>query len=422
MSHLDPTTLLFELDWVSALGLFWYVLLIDLPRYTLGFCAVATSAIFAERRREPDGLLHPLVSVVLAGHNERRTIRRCVLSLRQQTYDRLEIICVDDGSIDGMSRELRRLRDERLIDAVLSTSLRRGKSSAHNLGVSRARGDIIVITDCDCTLDRDAIQHLIAPFEDPTVGSVCGNIGVRNCRATLLSAMQAMEYLLSISLGKRMFDLFGQVTCASGAFGAFRRRTLAQIGGLDVGPGEDLDITLRLRGAGWKIRFAEHAWCLTDVPDTLETFVSQRLRWERDALRLRFRKHWRSTNPRQGWREAGELIHQAEFVLIYLVATLAFPLYLIWLAYAFGAAALTVVVLVMMLYIVLDVIAIACALVVVERAELRRMLPYVLVYGIFHAYLLRIVRLVAYTQEWMFMASRRDRYVPARVANRAPLY
>ncbi len=109
-------------------------------------------------------------------------------------------------------------------------------------------------------------------------------------------------------------------------------------------------------------------------------------------------------------------------MLIHLVATFAFPLYLIWLAYAFGAAALTVLVLVMMLYILLDVIAVACALVVVERAELRRMLPYVFVYGIFHAYLLRIVRLVAYTQEWMFMASRRDRYVPARVANRAPLY
>src|SRR5512143_2888573 len=69
--------------------------------------------------------------------------------------ERLEIICVDDGSTDGMNRELRRLRDERLIDAALATSLRCGKSSACNFGISRARGEIVVITDCDCTFDRD---------------------------------------------------------------------------------------------------------------------------------------------------------------------------------------------------------------------------------------------------------------------------
>lgn len=37
MSDLDPTRLLFQLDTASALALFWYVLLFDLPRYTLGF-------------------------------------------------------------------------------------------------------------------------------------------------------------------------------------------------------------------------------------------------------------------------------------------------------------------------------------------------------------------------------------------------
>jgi cellulose synthase/poly-beta-1,6-N-acetylglucosamine synthase-like glycosyltransferase len=345
-----------------------------------------------------------------------------VQSLRQQTHDRLEIICVDDGSTDGMGRELRRLRQERLIDAALSTSLRSGKSSAGNLGVSCAHGEIIVIADCDCTFDRDAIQHLITPFEDPAVGAVCGNIGVRNSRATLLSAMQGMEYLLNISVGKRMLDMFDQVTCASGAFSAIRRRALAEVGGNDVGPGEDFDLTLRLRAAGWKIRFAEHAWCLKDVPETLGGFVRQRLRWERDALRLRLRKHRWSLDPRYGWRDSRELLHQFEFVLLHLVATFAFPVYLAWLGDTFGGGALTVLVLVTMLYILLDFVAIACALVVVDRAEVKRLLPYVLVYGPFHAYLMRTVRLVAYVQEWVFASSRRDRYVPARVANRAPLY
>jgi glycosyltransferase involved in cell wall biosynthesis len=134
--------------------------------------AIAASELLRERHPSRDGYARPLVTVVLAGHNERKVVRRCVRSLREQTHDRLEIICVDDGSSDGMSRELQSLRDNRLIDAALSTSLRCGKSSACNLGISRARGELVVVTDCDCTFDRDAILHMIAPFADPSVGAV----------------------------------------------------------------------------------------------------------------------------------------------------------------------------------------------------------------------------------------------------------
>ena len=422
MSHLDPTALFLELDLASAMGLFWYVIVIDLPRYTLGFCAVAASRLFREGSRKSGPSMGPLVTVVLAGHNERGTIRRCVQSLRQQTHDRLEIICVDDGSIDGMRLELRQMRQERLIDVALSTSLRSGKSSAGNLGISCAHGEIIIMADCDCTFDRDAIRQLIAPFDDPAVGAVCGNVGVRNDRATLLSAMQGMEYLLTISMGKRLLDLFDQVACASGAFSAFRRRALAEVAGHDVGPGEDLDLTLRLRRSGWKVRFADKAWCLTDVPETLGGFVKQRLRWERDSLRLRMRKHRRGIYRRDGWEGGHELLHHVEFVLFHLLATFAFFAYLIWLGYTFGAAALTVLVLAAMVYVLLDLIAVGCVLVVVDRAEVSRLLPYVFLYGSFHAYLIRAVRLIAYIQEWVFVSSRRDDYVPTRVANRTPFY
>ena len=422
MSDLDPTRLLFQLDAASTLALFWYVLLFDLPRYTLGFLAVATSEFLRERQPSRDGYARPLVTVVLAGNDERKVVRRCVQSLRQQTYDRLEIICVDDGSSDGMNRELRRLRDERLIDAALSTSLRCGKSSACNLGISRARGEVVVVTDCDCTFDGDAILHLIAPFADPSVGAVAGNVGVRNDGASLLAAVQSLEYVLNISVGKRLLDMVGQVSCASGALAAFRRRALTQVGGLDTGPGEDLDLTLRLRYAGWKVRFAEKAWCLTDVPQTPRGFVRQRLRWERDALRLRLRKHRRSLDPRDISAGMKELLHQLEFLLTHLGATLAFPLYLIWLVHNFGSGALTVLMAVTLVYAGLDVIAVLCALVVVDRAGLGRLLPYLPLYGPFHAYVLRTIRLIAYVQEWVFDASRRDRYVPMRVAKKVPLY
>lgn len=422
MSALDPTLLIDRLDEVTLFAMLWFVLLLDLPRYTLGFLALVLGAGLRRRPGPPLLSTTPLVSVVIAGHNEASAIRRCVLSLREQTQRRLQIICVDDGSTDGMRLELHRLRREALIDAALSTSRRCGKSSALNLGISRAHGELLVITDCDCTFDRDAIEQLIRPFADPRVGATCANIGVRNVRHGVLEALQGLEYMLSMSLGRRLLDLFGQVSCAAGALCCVRRTALMAIGGFDVGPGEDLDLTLRLRNVGWAVRFAERAWCLTDAPSTFAELVCQRLRWERDALRLRLRKHRYSIDPRDfrgGWRELG---HQIEFLFSHVALTLVFPLYLLWLIVTFGTSTPTVLVLVILCYAALDALAALCALILIERPGCRMLLPYILLIGPFNAFVMRAIRLVAYTQEWIFDRSYRDGFVPPHVAEKAPRY
>jgi cellulose synthase/poly-beta-1,6-N-acetylglucosamine synthase-like glycosyltransferase len=422
VNALDPTLLLDRLDGTTLFAMLWFVLLLDLPRYTLAFLALVLGEPL--RRRGASGASRPdsLVSVVIAGHNEAATIRRCVTSLREQTHRRLQIICVDDGSTDGMGRVLRQLRREGLLDSALSTSRRCGKSSALNLGIGRARGDLVVITDCDCTFDRDAIEELIRPFDDPRVGATCANIGARNDTHGVAGGLQGLEYMLSTSLGRRLLDHFGQVSCASGALSCIRRRALDAVGGLDVGPGEDLDLTLRLRNGGWAIRFAERSWCLTDVPSTFAGMLRQRLRWERDALRLRLRKHRYSIDPRDlrgGW---GEIFHQFEFLFSHVGLTLAFPLYLAWLIATFGAAAPAVLVLVSLCYVLLDGVAALCALILVDRPGRWALLPYAPLFGPFNAFGMRAIRLVAYAQEWIFDRSYRDGFVPRHVAAKAPWY
>jgi glycosyltransferase involved in cell wall biosynthesis len=419
VSALDPTGLLLSLDWEAALAMFWFMILLDVPRYTLSFAALLAGFGTAVRP-PPAPAYRPLVSVIVAGHNEAASIGRCVRSLREQNYPDLEIVCVDDGSTDRTVAVLRRLRAEAWIDRALATNARGGKSSAANLGCTRARGEIVVLIDADCTFDRDAIAHIVAPFAEAGVGAVCGNIAVRNGRASLTAALQAMEYLVSISLGKRVLDMLGIVTCVSGAFGAYRADALRSIGGMDAGPGEDLDATLRLRRAGWTIRFAEDAWCLTDVPEGFRTFVHQRLRWERDALRLRMRKHRDTVLPWHREFRLGELMQQLEFVVTNLVVTIVFPFYLIVLLDRYGAAAVTILVVVTLAYVVLDAIAFCCAMVVADRPALRPPVVAVFVYGAFNAYVMRAIRLVAYVQEWVFERSRHDDYVPARVRRVAP--
>ena len=422
MSDIDPTQLLLQLDSRTAIAMFWPVLLLDIPRYTMGFLVVLAREVLRPARLNAPGDFAPLVSVILAGHNERHAVARCVRSLREQSYPRIEIICVDDGSTDGMMQELTRLRGEQLIDAAIATSIRSGKSAAGNLGLSLAKGEVVLITDCDCSFDRDAVAQLLTPLADPAVAVVTGNIAVRNAEANLLTGLQAVEYLVGICLGRRMLDLLGQITCASGAFSAFRRATLQQVGGLDTGAGEDLDLTLRIRRAGWQVRFAPDAWCLTDAPRAFPRFLRQRLRWERDSLRLRVRKHGQGLDPTDYGTPLSELFHRVEYLVTHIIPTLAFPLYLIWLVSSFGTAAMTVLTLVTMMYFGLDGIAALSALAIVGRPGSSRLLPYVVCFGPFQAYLVRCIRLVAYVQEWVFRSSYRDNFVPQRVLNEAPRY
>lgn len=421
MTPSDPVDYLLAMDAASLVAAFSFSVILDIPRYTFGFLAVLVVELCG--RGQPGRWWRPpSISVIIAGHNEAAAIRRCVASLREQTLADLEIICVDDGSTDGMSAELYRLRTEGLIDVALALRVRSSKSAACNLALSRASGDIVVNADVDCTFDRDAIAHIVRPFADPAVGAVSGNIAVRNAGASVIAGLQAVEYLIGISLGKRALDFLNVVACASGAFSAFRREALEGVGGMDVGPGEDLDLTMRLRQAGWRVRFAHDAWCLTDVPATVPAFVRQRLRWERDALRIRLRKHRRLLNPRDKGTTTTDLVHQFDYIVTSVLVTLVFPLYLVWLVYTYGEAAWMILGMVSLGYMVLDLIAFTAALVVVNRPGSARSLPHALMFGVCNAYFIRAIRLVAFAQEWIFRRSYADEYVPVRVRRKAPCY
>ena len=221
----DGITYLTAQSGESLFRLFWFVVIFELPRYTLGFLSVAAISLYWRRAPTEGRDLHR-VTALIAGHNEEDSIERCVRSLHEQTRPPDEIIVVSDGSTDRMAERMRSLQNRGLIKEAHCTQVRAGKSAAVNLALSRATGDVVVVVDCDCTFDRRAIQKIVEPLADPRTAGVSGNVIVRNSSTNLLTAFQAIEYLISISQGRQAADLTGQVSCISGAFGAFRRSAL----------------------------------------------------------------------------------------------------------------------------------------------------------------------------------------------------
>jgi cellulose synthase/poly-beta-1,6-N-acetylglucosamine synthase-like glycosyltransferase len=424
----DSLTLLFQMDWVTFLTMFWYLVLLEIPRYTMAFVAVAVITLgqrFGRAQLTAGATDHWKVSIVIAGHNEAEAILKCLRSLDEQTRRPDEIIVVDDGSTDGMREILDTLIRQQRIQIGLCNQVRCGKAAACNLGMNVATGDIIVNLDADCSYDYDALELLLQPFTDPKVGATCGNIGIRNSHETCITSWQAVEYLVSISLGKRVLDFLDLVVCASGAFGAFRREAIRQIGFNEPGPGEDFDMTMRLRRAGWAIRFVGESWCMTDAPATVGGIVRQRRRWDRDTIRIRLRKFRDAFNPRKKRWNIQETIEQIDFLVFNLAVTMGFPIYLCWLFYVFGDGAWLLLVAVATVYICLDASAFILAFFVTRRRSrpsTASLFLFALTFGLYNGYFMRAVRIYAYLEEWLFLRSFKDSYVPGRVLKISSMY
>lgn len=398
----------------SLVALFWFVLIFEIPRYAFLYVSVVFFGRQMAVSQKELGALGK-VSCIIAGHNEQDAIERCVRCIHEQSSPPDEIIVVSDGSSDRMRNRLNELQRKGKVAKAYSTDLRAGKAAAANLAERFAVGDIIINIDCDCSLDRHAFKNILQPFTDPAIGAVSGNILPRNTRLGLIPTFQAIEYLISISLGKQAAAQIDQVTCVSGGFGAFRKQALNDVGGLDAGGGEDLDVTIRLRGAGWKINFAPEALCYTEVPDTLVSLTKQRFRWERDAFRLRYRKHLGLMNPFSAEFKSAELLHELEFLIFNVLAAAAMPFYIIWLFVTYGALAPVILLGVQAGMALLDVTIFLLAAYSMPKARALRLLPHVIGYSVFSSFLMRFIRLAAYVQEWAFDASYGDAYVPEKV-------
>lgn len=407
----------------SVVVLFWYTVIFEIPRYILPFVAAALTMRDRPQEDEDKAKIlraFPSVSIILIGHNEEDALEACVRSLHEQSFNKFEIVIVSDGSTDRMSAVARSLVARGLASRIVTTDLRGGKSSGINLACACATGEIIINVDCDCSFDRYAVERLLEPFDDLSVGAVCGDVAPRNSHASLIAQFQEIEYLQSISVGKRIANAIDQVVCASGAFSAFRRTALETVRGFDVGGGEDLDATLRLRLKGWRIVYAPEAICYTDVPTSAFQYIRQRLRWERDAIWLRFRKHRRLMNPFDPAFRPAEAFHQWDFLLFNVVGAAIFPLYILWLFLSFGSFAIAILIGMQFGLLALDVAVLAIGAWTTGRPIFWSNLPYLPGYSAFMTFVMRPVRMLAYIDEWVLRGSHRDNYTPNKVRLERP--
>lgn len=105
-----------------------------------------------------------LVSIIIPVYNVRNYLKDCIDSVINQTYKNIEILLIDDGSVDGSSEicdEYKTL-DSRI---VVIHKKNGGLSDARNVGIDLCKGDYIYFLDSDDYLEKDAIEILLNSCE-----------------------------------------------------------------------------------------------------------------------------------------------------------------------------------------------------------------------------------------------------------------
>lgn len=396
-------------------------LLLDFPRFVLSkfllfFWEVLRDLLSGlwPLHTPPTFEVWPRLTVIVPGLNEERGMLQTIRSLMENRYPDLEIIVVDDGSTDRTFDLCRPLALSGAI-RLFRKSIPGGKSSAANLGLQMASGEVVVIVDSDTSFHSDALFRIVAPFADPRVGAVSGNVRVGNWRQNLLTRFQGVEYLHCIFMGRRLHSALHTLNIASGAFGAFRRSALLQIGGWDVGPGEDGDLTTKIRKAGYQILFAPEAVCLTKAPETLRAFVKQRLRWNRGVVRYRLRKHLNLANPFSHGFRLSNFFVVLDALLFRVFLPIAAVGYLFYMLFFHTGMLPLVALLAWSLYAVLNLLQVPLILhYSTNTREDAILLLTTFVLSPYHI-LDRTIRTIAIFQEFFLRSSYRDPYVPARV-------
>jgi cellulose synthase/poly-beta-1,6-N-acetylglucosamine synthase-like glycosyltransferase len=152
--------------WVSA-GLLVYAQL----GYPLVLLALAR--LIPETQQTVGVATPPTVSLIVAAHDEESVIAAKVANALTLDWprDRLEVIVCADGCADATAARAR----EAGADVVLDLE-RRGKIPALDAGVAASTGELLVFSDANVALDRDAIARLAEAFADPKVGYACGQV------------------------------------------------------------------------------------------------------------------------------------------------------------------------------------------------------------------------------------------------------
>lgn len=158
----------------------------------------------------------PTVSLIVPAYDEEEVIAAKVHNALALDYprDRLQVIVASDGSTDDTAARARAAGAGLVLELPPG-----GKVAALNAAAEQAAGEILAFSDANSVWARDALRRLVAPFADPAVGYVCGQVRFLDPEGDNLEGAY-WRYEMAL---RELESALAGVTAGNGAIYAVRR-------------------------------------------------------------------------------------------------------------------------------------------------------------------------------------------------------
>lgn len=224
----------------------------------------------------------PLVSINLLTFNSKKYLKNCLDSVFSQTYPRLEILVVDNGSTDGTVEMLQEMQNQGRVKSlkISFNKTNNGFAGGHNQAIKQSRGEYVLCLNQDVILDKSFVEKTLEFFaRDLKIAAVQGKLfrlveangqlGKSHVIDTTGLVMFKNRRIIARGQGQQDTGQFNQseeVFGADGAVPVYRRAALedAKVANEYFDEDffcykEDVDLAWRLRLYGWKTVYQPEA-------------------------------------------------------------------------------------------------------------------------------------------------------------------
>jgi len=205
------------------------------------------------------------VSFIIPVYNGERTIKACIKSALAQTWKgETEVIVVDDASAD---RTLNILLP--LPVTIITGGKNVGAAAATNVGMKRAKYEIVVSLDSDAVLKKDWLEKILPRFDAPEVGAVAGYIATGN--TSIMGRLAGYHLEWQMEHGAIFQNQLSTTNTA------YRASLLKEVGYFNESMriGYDVDMSHRIKRAGYTLILENDARCTHFWKDTLWGYLKQ---------------------------------------------------------------------------------------------------------------------------------------------------
>ena len=201
---------------------------------------------------------YPKVSIIIPAFNEEKMIGQCLQSLLVLNYpkNKYEILVVDNNSTDATAKIIQKYEVSYLKEK------RPAPAAARNLGIKKAKGEIVAFMDADCVVDKNWLINLIKGFHPNTkIAGVGGDI--RALTHKNLIEKWADVFLFNHKFTKIPFLITGNC--------AYKTEVVKKVGLFNPSfrYGEDVDLSWRIFSLGYQFAYAPKAIVYHQVPKSL---------------------------------------------------------------------------------------------------------------------------------------------------------